>query len=201
MPRVSVIIATYNRAKFLQSAIMSVLNQTFRDFEIVVVDDASKDHTADVVRGINDKRIRYIRHPVNQREAGAKNTGLLSSSGEYIAFLDDDDEWLPEKLRLQIELLENSPAKIGGVYSGYMLIDRASGNIIDIEIPYKRGDLYQELLRENCLNVSMLLRRKCFEQAGLFDVSVPFSTDYDMWIRISRHFQFEYIKVPLLKFL
>jgi glycosyltransferase involved in cell wall biosynthesis len=119
MPAVSVIIPTYNRAEFLRLAITSVLNQTFQDFEIIVVDDASEDHTHEVVHNFRDKRIKYIHHEVNKRVAAARNTGVLNSSGAYIAFVDDDDEWLPKKLQMQVALLENSPSIVGGVYTGF----------------------------------------------------------------------------------
>ena len=117
MPAVSVIIPTYNRAEFLRLAITSVLNQTFQDFEIIVVDDASEDHTHEVMNNLNDKRIKYIRHEVNKRVSAARNTGVLHSSGDYIAFLDDDDEWLPSKLQRQVALLEDSTSTCGGVYT------------------------------------------------------------------------------------
>src|SRR5258705_10332336 len=108
MPKVSVIIPTYNRAECLRSAITNVLNQTFQDFEIVVVDDSSQDHTREVVNSLDDKRIKYIRHERNKGVAAARNTGVSNAKGDYIAFLDDDDEWFPEKLKKQCAVLEAS---------------------------------------------------------------------------------------------
>src|SRR5215510_16389067 len=130
MPAVSVIIPTYNRAEFLRLAITSVLNQTFQDFEIIVVDDASEDHTHEVVSDFSDKRIKYIRHEANKRVSAARNTGVLSASGDYIAFLDDDDEWLPRTLQMQVALLEDSTSIVGGVYTGYVQIDRYTGQVL-----------------------------------------------------------------------
>src|SRR5712692_9764325 len=130
MPKASVITPTYNRADFLRVAIASVLNQTFQDLEIIVVDDASSDRTAEVVRRFTDELIKYIRHDINKGGSAARNTGIKNSTGAYVAFLDDDDEWLPEKLGMQVDLLENSPAEVGGVYTSYMVIDRASGIIL-----------------------------------------------------------------------
>src|SRR5262245_29216969 len=108
MPKVSVIIPTHNRAEFLRSAITSVLNQTFQDFEIIVVDDASTDNTSEVVTYFGDKRIKYMRNNINKGDAGTRNVGVVNSNCTYIAFLDDDDEWLPNKLQIQIDMLEDS---------------------------------------------------------------------------------------------
>src|SRR5919106_1816578 len=119
MPKVSVIIPTYNRVESLPLAIKSVLAQTFQDFEIIVVDDASHDNTPAVIARFNDERIRYIRHDTNKKISASRNTGVLNSRGSYIAFLDDDDEWLSEKLQLEVDLLDNSPLKTGAVYTGF----------------------------------------------------------------------------------
>ena len=96
-PTLTTIIPTYNRAALVKRAIQSVLNQTFQDFEIIVVDDSSVDNTEEVVKGFRDDRIRYIRHPNNKGLPAGRNTGIKVASGEYIAFLDDDDEWKKRK--------------------------------------------------------------------------------------------------------
>ena len=98
MATVSVIIPTHNRSDFLRSAIASVLNQTYQDFELIVVDDASTDNTAEAVAEFNDERIKLLRHDTNKGGSAARNTGILASECDYIALLDDDDEWLLEKL-------------------------------------------------------------------------------------------------------
>lgn len=203
MPKVSVVIPTYNRPDFLRLAIRSVLDQTFQDFEIIVVDDASMDNISQVVGGFKDKRIKYIRHEVNKGGSAARNTGIMKSSCEYIAFLDDDDEWLPPKLKMQVDLLDNSPPVVGGIYTGSVKIDRNSQRVFEQLTPTKRGDLASELLVSNCLSSagsSILLKKECFEQMGLFDENLPSFQDYDMWIRISKQFHFEYIKDPLVKY-
>lgn len=202
MSKVSVIIPTYNRAEFLSTAITSVLNQTFQDFEIIVVDDCSKDNTPEVVSRFNDKRIKYIRNETNKGEAGARNTGIVNSNSEYIAFLDDDDEWLPEKLELQVNLLKNSPTKVGVVYTGYIEIDRTNKKILWKMIPTKKGDIHKDMFIKNYVGIpsTVILRRVCFERIGLFDENVVYPTDYDMWIRISKEFYFEYIEKPLVRY-
>lgn len=201
MPKVSVVIPSYNRAAYLRSAIASVLNQSFQDFEIIVVDDASKDDTNEVIRSFNDLRINYVRHELNKGVSAARNTGIKNSSSDYIAFLDDDDEWLPEKLWKQINLLENSSPKIGGVYTGYVVIDRSSGEILDQRVHTKKGNIFDELIEANLIGAtpSLLFRKECFNRVGLFDENMSFSEDWDMWIRISKEFHFECIQQILVK--
>lgn len=200
MPQVSVIIPTYRRPEFLRKAIASVLTQTFRDFEVIVVDDASNDDTSEVVRSITDTRIRYIPHETNKGGGATRNTGIRNAHGEYIAFLDDDDEWLPEKLELQIKVLANSPPEVGGVYSGYQKIERTTGELIGSHVPTKKGNLANVLLDYNWVGStsSVLLRKECVEKVGLFDESLPSLQDYDLWIRISRDFHFAFVSKPLV---
>jgi len=196
MPKVSVIIPTHNRAEFLRSAITSVLNQTLQDFEIVIIDDASKDHTQEVIANFNDARIKAIHNQFSKGDAGTRNIGVINSNGEYIAFLDDDDEWLPEKLKIQTCLLDNSPPEVGGFCTHSYIIETESGRVSSVFNP-ERSDL----TKENFIRTSsILLRRECFEQCGLFDESMPTSSDYDMWIRISKKFSFEIIKTPLVRY-
>ena len=200
MPRVSVIIPTYQRPMFLREAIGSVLNQTFQDFELIIVDDASNDNTRELVRSFTDKRIYYLCHENNKGGSAARNTGIRNAEGEYIAFLDDDDEWLPEKLGLQVDLLDNRPPEVGCVYTGYQRVDRVSGEVLPPVTPTKDGDLSRALLARNWVGLtsSVLLRKQCFERVGLFDANLPSQQDYDMWIRISKEYQFIHISKPLL---
>jgi glycosyltransferase involved in cell wall biosynthesis len=203
MPKVSVIIPTHNRAHFLPGAILSVLNQTFQDFEIIVVDDASSDNTSEIVAAFNDERIRFFRHDTNKGGSAARNTGILNSKCDYIAFLDDDDEWLPEKLAKQMDILLASPPEVGCVYTGYVMVDRTSGRVIDQRLPTKRGNLYKDLLMTNCVaggTSSALLRKNCLQKVGLFDENLPRSQDFDLWLRMAKVFLFEYVPEPLFKY-
>jgi glycosyltransferase involved in cell wall biosynthesis len=196
MPKVSVIIPTHNRAECLHAAIISVLNQTFQDFEIVVIDDASKDHTQEVIAHFNDVRIKAIHNQFSKGDAAARNIGIIISTGEYIALLDDDDEWLPEKLSIQTCLLDNSPPEVGGVCTHSLIIEKLSGRITSVFNPET-----DDLIKENFIRTSsILLRKECFEHCGLFDESMPTSSDYDMWIRISEKFSFKIIKNYLVKY-
>jgi glycosyltransferase involved in cell wall biosynthesis len=201
-PKVSVIIPTHNRAASLGCAIVSVLHQTFQDFEILVVDDASQDNTVQILSNFNDHRIKYIHHETNKGGSAARNTGIMLSSSRYIAFLDDDDEWMPSKLAQQIQAIENSPFRTGGIYTGYLIVDRETGRILGQHIPSKEGDLSSKLYVSNWIGgtSSVLLRRECFEKVGPFDEQLSSFQDYDMWIRIAKVFHFSYLRDPLLKY-
>jgi glycosyltransferase involved in cell wall biosynthesis len=202
MPKVSVIIPTRNRAALLRQAIASVLRQSFRDFEIVIIDDASNDDTPAAAAERADVRIRYFRHACNRGEGASRNAGIAHSAGDYIAFLDDDDVWLPEKLDAQVRLLDQCPAKVGGVYCGYDRIDMASGATIATILPERRGAIYAELREQNWVGSpsTVILRRECFDKAGLFDEQLKFGADYDMWIRISRFYHFECVNKALVRY-
>ncbi len=203
VPKVSVVIPTYNRPTSLSSAIVSVLNQEFQDFEIIVVDDASKDDSAyKIVCGFNDNRLKYIRHEKNKGGGAARNTGIIASKGKYIALLDDDDEWLSKKLQVQVDSLDNSSPDVGVIYTGYIKIDSTNGKVIKRKIPTERGNIFNELLIRNCVGTASLplLRKECFDKVGLFDESLCSYQDWDMWIRISKVFHFEFIKEPLVKY-
>lgn len=201
MPKVSVVILTFNRAVLLERAIQSVLAQTFHDFELIVVDDCSTDHTSQVVKEIPDERIHYIRHEKNTGEGGGRNTGLRNATGEYIGYLDDDDEWLPEKLKLQVECLDQSSPEVGAVHCGRMDIDVETGEVLGAIIHQGKGDIFSRLLQGNFLTLSsILLRAKCFEAVGEFDQDIPAGLDSDMWLRVSKKFQFECINQALVKY-
>jgi glycosyltransferase involved in cell wall biosynthesis len=202
MPQVSAIITTYNRAGFLPMAISSVLNQTHQDFELLVVDDCSSDHTGAVVASFKDDRIRYVRHDVNQGESGARNTGIAKSSGRYIAFLDDDDEWLPAKLQSQIERMKQGPEQLGVVSASYLRVRRSDGQILGRKMIADRGNLLDKLRKKNCVGAPsvVLIKRECFQTVGLFDEGLRSLNDYDMWIRIARNYLFDSIEQPLAKY-
>ena len=203
-PTVSVIIPTYNRAHLIVRAIQSVLNQTYQDFELIIVDDGSTDNTEEVIRKFQeqDKRVKYIRHEKNRGGSAARNTGIKNAKGEYIAFQDSDDEWLPEKLKKQMEVFKDAPSELGVVSTGYIFIDELNGDTGKQFIPKKKGWIYEELLAGNCVGTTstILIKRKCFEKAGLFDENLPSCQDWEMWIRIAKGHQFDFIENPLVRY-
>jgi len=199
VPKVSVIIPTYNRAQLVGRAIRSVLNQTYQDFETIVVDDGSTDNTEEVVKSFNDSRIRYIRHEENRGGSAARNTGIRAARGEYVAFLDSDDEWLLEKLEEQIALFRKNP-ECGAVYTKRLIFD--NGKIKIVPQDQQEGWILKPLLRSNVVGTtsSVVVKRQCFDKVGLFDERLLSSQDWDMWIRIAKHFTFRAIPKPLIKY-
>ena len=201
-PQVSVIIPTCNRPGLLPTAIRSVLGQSFSDFELVVVDDGSDTPIDGVVKAFQDERVRSIRHDNRRGGAAARNTGIRNSDGELVAFLDDDDEWYPEKLARQVSVLLRGHQNVGAVYTGYDVVDRDTGKAISRMIPEHRADVSSVLLRGNCVGPtsSFLVRRKCFETVGMFDESLPAFQEYDLWIRLSRAYQFDFVSACLFNY-
>jgi len=202
MPKVSVIIPTYNRAEFLRSAIASALSQIFTDLEIIISDDKSTDNTREVVETFKDERIKYVRNEGNKGPSATRNTAILASKGEYIAFLDDDDEWLPDKLQKQIEVLDKSRPNICGVYSNRLFIDKLSGKILSDNPGTERlkGNLLYQLIIKSPIHTSTaVIKKRCLDEIGLFDETISYMEDYDLWIRLSMYWDFEYIPIPLIK--
>ncbi|ETW97359.1 MAG: hypothetical protein ETSY2_44780 [Candidatus Entotheonella gemina] len=202
-PKVSVIIITYNRAQLLKTAMQTVFDQTFEDFELLIIDNGSPDDTENTVKSFHDPRVRYIKHAQNQGEGGARNTGVQHAEGEYIAFLDDDDEWLPNKLQLQVELLDAQPKQVGFVHSALINFYADTGEELEKKRPVEAvsGKVFDRLLQENFVILSTVMARKeCFDAAGPFDLSIPAGLDYDMWVRISQTYEFAYIDTPLIKY-
>ena len=204
-PTVSVIIPTYNRAHMVARAIQSVLSQTYQDFEIIVVDDASTDNTQEVVKEFmfRDKRVRYIKHEKNKGGSAARNTGIKNAQGEYIGFLDSDDEWLPTKLEKQIELFRKRCNSVGAVYCLQYMMDDSIGRIkLDkIYDSVRRGNVYRQALSGFYGGVGSprtMLLRECFQKSGMFDESLPSLQDVDLGIRVAEHYNFELIDEPLV---
>ncbi|MEW6145839.1 MAG: glycosyltransferase [Thermodesulfobacteriota bacterium] len=197
----SVIIPTYNRAKLLNISINSVLSQTYRDFELIVIDDCSKDTTSAVLDGIADKRLRVIKNTSNKGIAAVRNIGVTLSRGRYIAFLDDDDEWLPDKLEKQIDVLDRGTTSLGCVYTGSLVVDSADDHVLQTSIPLYRNNVLKEMLFQNFITTSTIaLKKACFDKVGLFDEGIPYGEDYDMWIRIAEEYEYDFVKEPLAKY-
>lgn len=196
MPTVSVIIASHNRSALLPRAIESALASS-KNVEVVVVDDASTDETASVCRNISD--IRYFRLERNQKEAGARNIGLLNSSGDYITFLDDDDVRLAGSLDLQVKALNDAP-EVGLIYGQALVADQnglKTGHVYPHPCP--QGDVFWELLSRNFIPCgTAVFRRSCLFRTGLLDQSVPGVEDWDLWIRIASLYQVMAVAQPIM---
>jgi len=204
-PTVSVVIPTYNRAHLLGRAIQSVLNQTYQDFELIVVDDGSSDNTEEVVTNFADPRINYLRHEQNRGAATARNTAIKTARGEYIAFLDSDDEWLPEKLDKQMKVFRNVPSRVGVVYTDLWTISEDGQRKYwhSSRVMPEDGIIYEHLIGDRLTGISMpsiVLRRECFTRVGMFDEEFPRLIDRDLFIRLSRHYYFYHIAEALVNY-
>lgn len=199
LPLVSIIFPTYNREHIIDRAIESVLNQTYNNIELIIVDDASDDNTEAVVKSFNDKRIMYIRHNRNKGCASARNTGINAAKGRYIAFQDDDDVWVRDKLEKQMEVMLNVSPQVGVVYSPFKRIKNNRQFIIpDNSISNKEGYILRQLLTGNFINLQVaLVKKECFDTIGLFDEELLSLSDWDLWIRIAKHYEFAFFEEPL----
>jgi glycosyltransferase involved in cell wall biosynthesis len=170
MPKVSIVIPTYNAMKYLPTTVESVLHQTFTDFEVLIINDGSSDGVEEWVSGLTDRRIRLISQ-ANQGLPGARNTGITQAQGKYIAFLDADDLWEPTKLEKQVRCLDEQP-EVGVVYTWSRLIDGQGNPTGRIHAGQGEGNIWQQLLlgKDPISNgSSAMVRRGCFDTAGLFD--------------------------------
>jgi GalNAc5-diNAcBac-PP-undecaprenol beta-1,3-glucosyltransferase len=188
-PVISAIITTYNRAGLVPRAIESALYQTVREIEVIVVDDASTDDTARVVQSIQDSRICYVRHVSNRGLAAAgRNTGIRLARGEYIAFLDDDDIWLPNKTERQLGLL--------GKYDMVLCAARQSDNKIK---RHNANEVTLNDLRKGIdLDPSSMIVKASVTQSIKFDESLRYGEDWDYWIRLASKHQIGYLDEPLI---
>ncbi|MCS6288427.1 MAG: glycosyltransferase [Nitrospira sp.] len=187
MPRVSVVIPTYNCAKFLGRTIDSALKQTYRDFEIIVVDDGSTDGTQALVAAYKES-VRYV-YQSNQGASAARNAALSRASGEFIAYLDADDLWLPDKLARQVEFLD-AHSTCGFVHTEVSVIDEQDTVLHacfnqDTKRPIPQGQCVRDLLlRSHIQTLTVLERRTAFDDAGKFDLRLPVAQDYLHWISV-----------------
>lgn len=202
LPLVSVAIPLFNGAKFIRTALESVAAQTYPSIEVIVVDDGSTDSSADIVKAFG-RDVVLVRQP-NRGVAAARNEAIARARGEFIAFLDQDDWWLPRKLEDQIALCRDD-ARIGLVHTNVSYYDDALGQFVGLLNPNTRsdqlvGDCFERLLLGNGLyNSAVVVRRSLVEQVGPCDLSIPGNTvqDYDLWLRCARHTRFGHVKDPL----
>ena len=200
MPTVSVIIPTYNRASMLNEAIQSVLDQTYSDYEIVVVDDGSTDNTRNVVNKFSDKRVRYV-FQENRGRSNARNHGISLAQGRYIAFLDSDDLFLPHKLERQVIAL-NENAEFGMVYSSAICTDEQGKEMGCMYKATASGWIYSKVAFYVPLTIilpTVMLRTEVLSQLGGFDENMERFEDTDMWRRVARKFKILAIPEPLCR--
>jgi len=195
--KVSVIIPTYNRCRLLAETLTSVCRQTWHDHEIIVVDDGSVDGTRRLVAASSDQLVYH--HIQHAGASAARNAGLDIAGGEYIAFLDSDDLWKPRFLERMMAALDAAPVA-GFVYCDYATFD-AHGMVQRAYLPpqhKQRGNLFTQLLETDFISTgALLIRRRCFHRIGRFDPDLEIAHDWDLWLRLAREFDAEYVDEPL----
>jgi glycosyltransferase involved in cell wall biosynthesis len=197
-PAISVVVATYNYGRYLAGALDSALGQSFRDVEVIVVDDGSTDNTGDVIAPyLSDPRVRYERLD-HVGQPAAKNIGIRLARGRLIAFLDADDLWLPKKLEKQIALLKADPT-VGVIYSRRGLVDERGRALEYQQPPLHRGRVLEAMFRTNfvCFS-SAIVHRRVFKHVGLFNESLNLAIDYDLWLRVAPGYRFDFVDEPLV---
>lgn len=203
---VSVVIPTYNRAFCIEGAIKSVLNQTWKNLELIIVDDASTDNTEEIVKTINDDRITYIKLPQNAGANHARNVGIQNAKGKYIAFNDSDDHWVPEKLEKQMKLMRLEERIGNNVGCVYCIVEKTeNGKVTEIAPKLEDlgenlyGDLYKTL--QECMFIStqtMLVKKSVFEDVGYFNENLKRLQDWELLLRISQKYQFSLVQEVLV---
>lgn len=199
-PLVSVILPTHNRAALLDRAIGSVLAQTYRDFEIVVVDDASTDDTQQVIEGFADPRLRYIRHDRNRGAPAARNTGIAAARGDLIAFQDSDDEWHREKLSRQVDAMHECGDETTVLCTGLLRHSGSSNTYVpEPWVSRRQGNILPQLLLGNFVGTpTLLIPRKCLDKVGGFDENLPRFQDWELVLRLAAAYPFRLLDEPLV---
>jgi glycosyltransferase involved in cell wall biosynthesis len=210
MARISVVIPSYNHEKFIAEAIQSVLDQTYQDFEIIIVDDGSTDGSIEQIRTFSDPRIKLILHKKNRGAAEAMRTALERAKGEYIAVLSSDDMFLPDKLEKQVKFLDEN-SQYGAVFSYVELIDEHRHQFTNKNHSYYKKFEQQNRDRYQWLNYffyhgnalchpSVLIRKSCYDKIGLYDERFAQLPDFDFWVRFCLNYELSIIPEKLVKF-
>lgn len=205
-PLISVIIPCYNGEKFIGEAIESVINQTYKNWELIIVDDGSTDNSEEIVKQyLLDNRIQYIQHKKNKGIPSARNTGIKKSNGEFIALLDDDDMWIPSKLAIQLEEFQKSKDVFGLVFGNIRVIN-SEGCIIHEDESLKinlenlsKEDVIRNLFLGNFIHcITVMFKSECITEVGGFNEEITWGgDDYDLWLRLANRFKFAYINKVL----
>jgi glycosyltransferase involved in cell wall biosynthesis len=202
-PKVSVLVTTYNHAPFVREALDSLTAQSFRDFEVIITDDASSDGTPDLIQAWLEETgspARFIRNLVNRGICANRNTALSFASGEFLCSLSGDDAYEPERIARQLECFDHQLPDVAVVYSDMRMID-ALGRDLDIsfldyllgEEPAPENRVFDRLLRRCFMPApAAMIRRACLNVVGPYDETLSYE-DYDMWLRLSAHFRFRFL--------
>ncbi len=195
-PFISIIIPTFNRAERIQTAIESVLQQTYQNFELIIVDDGSTDNTGEIIKSYGNQLKCFFQ--TNQGVSAARNFGIKKSKANYICFLDSDDEWLTNKLEIQVTLIKSNP-EVKICYTDEIWIRNG------IRVNPKKGhNKYSGWIYQRCLPLciispsSVMIDAEVFEKVGMFDTQMTVCEDYDLWLRISHYYPIIFIRKQLI---
>jgi len=199
-PIISIVMANYNYGRFLAAAIESVRAQTFTDWELIIVDDGSTDDSCRIIQSyFADQRIRL--HSMSHAgQVTAKNTALAHCSGNFVAFLDADDVWESSKLEKQLQMLAGNPL-VGMVYTRRTLIDESGRPLPSRQPLVHRGHALKELFHDNFICYSsVMVRKQVLEHVGWFDLGLNLAIDFDLWLRIAKHYAIDFVDEPLVQY-
>ncbi len=188
---VSVIIPTYNRVNSLTDSLTSITNQTYKNIELIVVDDNSSDNTKEIIFSLEIPNLKFLTHEKNLGAPAARNTGIKNCTGDFIAFMDDDDMWHPEKIERQLNYLIQNP-KVDAVFCEFKYVLKNKfyypdkimfdSNLLDLSLNRSLGSFSLPLIKKNCIDVT-----------GLIDINLPSCQDWDYWIRLVQNFNLKKI--------
>jgi glycosyltransferase involved in cell wall biosynthesis len=186
-PLVTAVVTTFDRPSMAKRAVQSVLAQTYELVEVVVVEDGSRNGIDRWLEEMKLQRVRYFRHERNRGLAATRNTGIKNARGDYIAFLDDDDEWLPEKLARQVNQLRREGDSCGVVYCGALLLSE-EGEVVGQNRPKLCGDIRSAIREKGLFTVpsSCVFRRAALDRVGGYDETLPSHIDHDIWLQLAR---------------
>jgi len=195
--KISIIIPVHNSPSLLKEALDSVYSQTVGLFEAIIIDDGSENDVQPIVEGYDD-RSEVLTHEENQGAAAARNTGIEHAEGKYIAFLDADDTWKPTKLEKQRDVFESGDEDLGLVYTGLVQYE-LDGSEWERH-PESRGDIYLEEMERDRVHPTstVMIRQEVVEEVGGFDTSLSSRQDYDLWLRITKHYTVDYVDEVLV---
>ncbi|MDX1949056.1 MAG: glycosyltransferase [Rickettsiales bacterium] len=210
MPKISVILTSYNHAAYIAETIKSILNQTFKDFELIILENISDDNSVDIIKSFNDDRIKFIQNPVNMGMVLSVNKGISLAKGKYIAHISSDDIWLPTKLEKQIKYLDENP-NCGACFTKVLVINEegvASKSVQNYQRVFDNASNKNNIewlkfffnIGNSLCYPSALVRAECYKNLGAFDARYQIALDVDMWIRICTKYEIQIIDEILTKF-
>ena len=200
MAKVSVVIPAYNCERYIKETIESALSQTYKDIELIVVDDGSTDGTGEIVKSFSSK-LKYVPQNKNTGPSAARNEGIKMATGEYVAFLDHDDVWMPNKIERQIRLFEDN-GETALTYSNYLYVGQSGkemGTLFDTVRPH-RGFIFEHLILDNFVPTSsVVFKKKVLDEIGGFKERFLIAHDFELYLRIAERYKADFISTPLVR--